>query len=128
MLHCQPGEILILRSAEDQDRNLGRGAKESVESFDSMAVRQEEVDQYRGDTVGSAPFFAGQSPQTRGAAVDPFDPKRPIVRIEQRLANGLGIGRVGLDQKYVLRHEDFLCHQNPSVRDSSKLPAQPTVR
>ena len=53
MLYRQLGDVLILRSTEDQDRNLGRRAKEPIEGLDSVAVGQEEVDQHRRYAVRS---------------------------------------------------------------------------
>ena len=39
MLHRQLGDFLILRSTEDQDRNLRRGVKEPFEGLDSVSCR-----------------------------------------------------------------------------------------
>jgi hypothetical protein len=80
MLDRQLGDSFIFRRTEDQDRDLGRRAKEP-EGVNSVAVGQEEVDQHRRYGVRSLLFllcFPGQSFQTNGAAPDPFDLKGPI--------------------------------------------------
>ncbi len=82
MLHGQLGDTLICRGGKHQDRNLGRRAKEPIESFDASAIGKREVEKHRCYAVRSSPillFFAGQSCQTLGAqASGPFDLERPI--------------------------------------------------
>ena len=118
MLYRQLGDFLVLRSAQDQDRNLGRGAKEPIEGLDSVAVGQEEVDQYRRDAVRSLLSFPRQAFQALGAASDPFDLEGPIARVDQRFSNGLGIRGIVLDQKYVLRHEILPEHRDARPGES----------
>src|SRR6185436_18479811 len=60
-LYRQLGDVLILRSAQDQDRNLGRRPKEPIEGLDSLAVGQEEVDQDRRYAVRSFLAFPRQA-------------------------------------------------------------------
>ena len=109
MLYRQLGDVLILRSTEDQDRNLRRGAKEPIEGLDSVAVGQEEVDQHRRYAVRSLLFCfpSSESFQALGTASDPFDLEGPVARVDQRFSNGLGIRGIVLDQKYLSRHGIF---------------------
>jgi hypothetical protein len=44
MLHRQFGDVLILRSTQDQDGNLRRGMKKPIEGLNSVAIGQEKVE------------------------------------------------------------------------------------
>ena len=112
MLYRQPGDVLILRSTQDQDRNPGRCEKEPIERLDSVAVGQEEVDQHRRDAVRSLLSFPRQAFQSLGTASNPYDLEGPIARVDQRFSNGIGIRGIVLDQKYVLRHKILPAHQD----------------
>ena len=101
-------DILILRSAEDQDRNLRRQAKEAVEGLDSAAVGQEEVHEHRRYDIRRLPsqlVFLGEALQALGAEPHPLDPEGAIARVYERLSNEVGVPAVILDQKYGFRHD-----------------------
>ena len=101
MLYRQLGDVLILRSAQDQDRNLGRGEKEPIEGLDSAAVGQEEVDQYRRDPPpprSHAFCIAAESRQAFGASPNPFDLELTANRIGQRIPHHMGIRGIVLNE------------------------------
>ena len=79
-------------------------AKYPIERFESLAVGQEEVDQYRRDTMRPLSLLRGQAIQPLEAVSDPFNLKRPIARVCQCLLNAPGVYGIVLDQKYILRH------------------------
>ena len=113
MLYRQPGDILVLRCAEHQDRNLGRCAKEPIERLDAwLSGRKRSTNTAAMPSVFAFPLsFADQSFQTLGAASDPFDLEGSVGRIDQRVPNGLGIRGMFLDQKYRSRHKTFPADQ-----------------
>ncbi len=93
-LYRQLGDILILRGAEDQDRNLRRGAKDPIEGLDSLAVGQKEVDQHCRYVIGPARFRAeirGQSFQAGSQMPDPNNLEESPVRASQGLSYILGV-------------------------------------
>ena len=107
-LNRELGDILVLRSAEDQDRNLRRQAKEAVEGLDSAAVGQEEVHEHRRYGIHWLPSrlaFLGEALQALGAEPHPFDLESAIARVDERLSNRLGVPAIVLDQKYGFRHD-----------------------
>jgi hypothetical protein len=128
MLHRQLGDLLVLRSTEDHDRNLRRCEKEPVEGLDAAAVWQEEVGQYRRYAVRFLLFAAGQSFQTLGTASNPFDSETPIDRVSQRLSDGYGIRGIILNQKDVLRNGTLLAVTTFGNCDSNRPAAQRSVR
>ena len=56
MLHRQLRDLLILRSTQDQDRNLWRSMKEPIEGLNSVTIGQKQIDQQRPYTVRSLLF------------------------------------------------------------------------
>src|ERR1700691_6186605 len=81
--------LFVLRVDQDQDRDIGRGVKESVECVYAAAIGQVKVDQYRGDAI--QPFEAFR------AASDPFNLEGIITGITQRVQNSLGSRRIVLN-------------------------------
>jgi hypothetical protein len=96
----------MLRSAQDKDWNVRGGEKELVEGDDALAVRQEEVDQNRGDSGGAGWIDAavqGQPLKPFGAVAYPFDLKRFAIGRTQKVSNLRGTGSAIADQKYSAR-------------------------
>src|ERR1700736_2920643 len=105
-MHCQLRYLFILRSRENEDRNLRRSFKESIEGLYPAAIGEGEVYQDLSDSVSVVPFlrsFICQHLKAVGAMSDPHDAERPIVRIDQRTPNVISIGVIVLDQENVLQ-------------------------
>src|ERR1700683_123907 len=95
-LYRQPGGLLVLRVNQQQDRNVGRRAKETVEHVYAVSVGQVEVEQYRLDAV--------QAFQAFSAVLNPFNLEGLTLAVTQCVDDGFGSGCIALDQKYALRH------------------------
>jgi len=72
-LHCQLGDLLVLRRDQDQDGQPGRCLEQSIERPDSIAVGQKEIDQDRRKGTGSSFILRRQSREALGATAHPLD-------------------------------------------------------
>lgn len=75
-LHRQIGGLFVLRFNQDQDRNVGCRARQTVKCVYSSTVGQIEVHQYRHDAVQAFKSF--------GAMSDPFNFEAFVVGMIQR--------------------------------------------
>ena len=89
-MHRQLAGLLVPRVNQDQYRDLGRGAKQTLEGAYSAAIGQVEIGQYRRR--------AGKVFETLRATPDPIDLEGDIVGLAQSLEDGLGRRRVVLNQ------------------------------
>lgn len=56
-LYRKLGDVFILRSSENENRNLRRRLKKPIERLYPVAVRQEQVDQHRQYVIGTLLFL-----------------------------------------------------------------------
>ena len=100
-LDGQPGDVLVAQAAQDQDRNVRRGAEEQVERLDSLAIGQEEVDHGRRDVFApltEEPFYAV------AASTHPLDVDGSVSRVDEQLLNGARNCGIVQYKKYGPRH------------------------
>ena len=69
-LHGKPRDILVAQVAQDQDRDVGRCARQLVEGRDSLAIGQEKIDHDRRDFL---PSLIAQAFYRVAAATHPLD-------------------------------------------------------
>src|SRR5204863_6704476 len=69
-LHRKPRDILVAQVAQDQDRDVGRCARQLVEGRDSLAIGQEKIDHDRRDFL---PSLIAQAFDRVAAATHPLD-------------------------------------------------------
>ena len=86
----------VARVADDQDGDVGCGPPELVEGLESLAIRQEQIEQH------SVYLSRVQSLDARGEVRDPFDREGSIVCLRTAGSNRFGVGRISLDQQYPL--------------------------
>jgi hypothetical protein len=96
-------ERFIARVADDQDGDVGCGPPELIEGLESLAIREEQVEQH------SVYLSRVQLFDALGEAQDPFDREGSVVCLRERGSNRFGVGRIALDQ------QDPLVHQSPTI-------------
>ena len=74
-----PGDVLIVRRTDDQDRDVRRRPPDLFEARDALAIRQAQVEQDGRDPVPAQPFEPIDEPRRA------FDGKRAVLCVSERL-------------------------------------------
>jgi hypothetical protein len=116
MLDGEFSDIFILKSTQNQNWNLRRRAKETIEGADSMTVSEIQISQHCRDAIWAVALLLSrldESLEALNTVFNPFHFVDKVVRASQRLANRGGVGQVVLDQQDVLRHPRSFCISKP---------------